>query len=254
MLCTIYRTTFEMNHTRKISRAIESMQHGPFGEYEYYYDKPSHMLPLMKPYNFHFNKWQPIIFNFNPENPNHWSYFRKYACTGFQSLRNFEFINEISYDWMPKDAKTSLKTQYIVYKVIDENGNIVNTDDYIDAYFENLRKKREEQQAKWDTEKNPEFAYQHMFLRHPRTTNEKRQVLSPEDKAWLKENGYRVKERRRRKYLPTVYDDIFVDIPRCWKDRTKQDAQWKSKRKAKHKMLNGYPQQKPICIWVSIFY
>ena len=242
MLCTIYRTTFEINHTKRISRVIESMKNGPMKDYEYYYDKPSHMLPLMKPYNFHFGKWEPIILNFNPENPNHWSYFRRYECHGFQSITEFHFVNETPYDWMPRNAKSTLKTYYIVYKVVDENDNIIDTSKYINAYLDHIHKKWQARNEKWESERNPKFAYQHLFLRHPRTTQEKRQMLCPDDKQWLKENGYRVKERRRRKYLPTVYDDIFIDIPRCWKNRTKQDAQWKSKRKAKHKRLNGYPQ------------
>lgn len=100
-------------------------------------------------------------------------------------------------------------------------------------------------QKRWDSYKNdPEnqYARRQCFLRHPHTTNEMRQAISPEDKRWLKENGYKVKERGRRRHLPTVYDDIFLDIPRCWKDRTKQDAQYKWKRKARHKKCRGMYQ------------
>lgn len=242
MLCKIYRTTFEINHNRKISRAITSMQAGPMSEYDYFYDKPSVMEPLMKPYNFHFGEWELIICNFNPELPSHWTYFRHSLHCGFQPVQTLDIINEWSSDWMPKNAASRMQTSYTVYKIVDESGHIVDTRPYIDHYLGVLHEKL---QKRWDSyENDPEnqYARRQCFLRYPRTTNEMRQAISPEDKRWLQENGYKVKERGRRKHLPTVYDDIFLDIPRCWKDRTKQNAQYKWKRKARHKKCRGMYQ------------
>ena len=110
MLCKIYRTTFEINHNRKISRAITSMQAGPMSEYDYFYDKPSVMEPLIKPYNFHFGEWELIIWNFNPELPSHWTYFRHSLHCGFQPIQSLDIMNKWSSDWMPKNAKTRMRT------------------------------------------------------------------------------------------------------------------------------------------------
>ena len=53
--------------------------------------------------------------------------------------------------------------------------------------------------------------------RHPHTLNEMRQNCDVE---------YRQYVRKRRTHLPTVYDDIFRDVPRCWKDQSKKKKQW----------------------------
>lgn len=91
------------------------------------------------------------------------------------------------------------------------------------------------------TQKKPS-ARDFYFLRHPHTTNEKKQTILPEDIRWMRENGHHVKQRGRRKNLPSVYGDNPVDIPRCWKDRTKQNTQYNSNLKAKRKKCRGYYQ------------
>lgn len=56
MLCKIYRTTFELNHNKKLKRVIASLCDGPYRYDNYYYYKPNVLEPIIKPYNFHFNK------------------------------------------------------------------------------------------------------------------------------------------------------------------------------------------------------
>lgn len=53
--------------------------------------------------------------------------------------------------------------------------------------------------------------------RHPKTFNEMRQNADVE---------YRKYVRKRRLHLPTVYDDIFRETSRCWKDQSKKRKQW----------------------------
>lgn len=53
--------------------------------------------------------------------------------------------------------------------------------------------------------------------RHPKTLNEMKQNCDVE---------YRQYVRKRRNHLPTVYDDIYRDTSRCWKDQSKKKKQW----------------------------
>lgn len=149
MLCKIYRTTFELNHNKKLRRVIASLSDGPYRYDDYYYYKPNVLEPIMEPYNFHFNEWELIIWNFNPELTEHWTYFTCSVSRGPMSVKDLDFLNEWSAEWMPKDAK---------------------------------------------------------------------------------------------KRLATVYGDKPVDIPRCWKDRTKQNTQYNSNLKARRKKCRGYYQ------------
>lgn len=57
------------------------------------------------------------------------------------------------------------------------------------------------------------------WLRHVRTTNERRQNSAPEIKEF-------VRPARRAHNLPTVYDDIRRGQSRSWKDCTKKRKQW----------------------------
>lgn len=242
MLCKIYRTTFELNHNKKLRRVIASLSDGPYRYDDYYYYKPNVLEPIMEPYNFHFNEWELIIWNFNPELTEHWTYFTCSVSYGPMSVKDFDFLNEWSAEWMPKDAKKRLETSYTVYKVVDENNNIVDVTSYIEQYLETLHQRWQERcNFKKSTQKESS-ARDFYFLRHPHTTNEKRQAISPEDIRWMCEYGYRVKQRGRRKHLPTVYGDKPVDIPRCWKDRTKQSTQYNSNLKARRKKCRGYYQ------------
>ena len=240
MLCKVYRTTFELNHNKKLKRVIASLSNGPYKYNDCHYYKPNVLEPIIKPYNFHFNEWELIIWNFNPEIPEHWTYFRRSVSCGLTSIKSFDFLNEWSSDWMPRDVKKRLETSYTVYKIVDENNNIIDTTPYIEHYLDVLHKRWQERYVNPKLTQKASTKKELYFFRYPRTTNEKRQNIPPEDKRWLQKNGYHVKQRGRRNYLPTVYDDNLVDIPRCWKDCTKQNAQYKSSLKAKRKKIRGY--------------
>ena len=242
MLCKIYRTTFELNNSKKLRRVIASLSDGPYRYDNYYYCKPNVLEPIMRPYNFHFNEWELIISNFNPELHEHWTYLGRSVCCGLQSIKDIDFLNEWSAEWMPRDAKKRLATSYTVYKIVDENNNIIDTTPYIEHYLETLHQRWQERCNPQKTTQKESSARDFYFLRHPHTTNEKKQAISPEDIRWMQENGYHIKQRGRRKNLPSVYDDNLVDIPRCWKDRTKQSTQYNSNLKAKHKKCRGYYQ------------
>lgn len=53
--------------------------------------------------------------------------------------------------------------------------------------------------------------------RHPHTLNEMRQNCDEEKRKYA---------RKSRLHLPTVYDDIYRDTSRCWKDQSKKRKQW----------------------------
>lgn len=115
MLCKIYRTTFELNHNKKLKRVIASLCDGPYRYDNYYYYKPNVLEPIMKPYNFHFNEWELIIWNFNPELPEHWTYFSQSVSCGVASIESLDFLNEWSSEWMPRDAKKT--SENILYRI-----------------------------------------------------------------------------------------------------------------------------------------
>lgn len=242
MLCKIYQTTFELNHNKKLRRIMASLSNGPYGYDDCYYYKPNVLEPIIEPYNFHFNEWELIGWNFNPELHEQWIYFSQSVSCGVAPIESLDFLNEWSADWMPRDAKKRLKTSYIVYKVVDENNNILDVTPYIEQYLEIVRQRWQERYAPPKQNQKEPSARDFYFLRHPHTTNEKKQAISPEDIRWMQENGYHVKQRGRRKHLPTVYGDKPVDIPRCWKDRTKQSTQYNSNLKARRKKCRGYYQ------------
>lgn len=54
-------------------------------------------------------------------------------------------------------------------------------------------------------------------IRHPHTLNEMKQNCDVEHCKYV---------RKRRKHLPTTYDDIFRDTQRCWKEQSKKQKQW----------------------------
>ena len=247
MLCTVYHAKFELNHSKKIQRALNSMYCGKDGKYEYYYNKPSHVNPLMKSYNFHFTPWEPIVENFDPTIYEDWNFLLRIISRGcgYFSLKSVDFVNEISYDWMPNNMyrdtiyflEPTFKDSFDVYKVVNEYGHIVDTTSYIKKYYEIMTKK-------FDKSINNYNEYIHTYklawsLRHPHTTNEMKQDFCKEDLQYFKDNGYKLHTRAKRKNLPTTYDDIWIDIPRCWKDRTKQAKQYNSKGNQRRKKLRG---------------
>ncbi len=54
-------------------------------------------------------------------------------------------------------------------------------------------------------------------MRHPHTLNEMKHNCDPEHRNYV---------RKRRNHLPTVYDDIWRENSRSWKDQSKKRKQW----------------------------
>lgn len=60
------------------------------------------------------------------------------------------------------------------------------------------------------------------WLRHPKTTNEKRQCYDDDTAEFVK-----IRAKRKARRLPDVYDDQFVVESKTWK-RAKRKRQWQS--------------------------
>lgn len=137
---------------------------------------------------------------------------------------------------MPVSAKWSLKTEYIVYKVVDEHGRVIDPDSYLQEYFK-IRSKKLQKRMKESDERYSK--YKIGFIRHPHTRNEMRQRILPEEEKWLHDHHFCLKTRGNRKYLPTDYDDMFVHFSKGGKDRTKQRKQYHRYKKQKRKNCRG---------------
>lgn len=220
MNCTIYRATFKLNS--KLNRTLCSMKTDHRGIVYPLEDKQSHTLPLLKPWNYHFTDWEEVFFNFDPENATDWAYiYRVIRATSCHPCSPIVFLNEYNSNWLPDSSQDTFKTEYIVYKVLDENGKLVDTRPFIAAWRQKrkarMQRKLQDKSSKW------------IGIRHPHTANEMRQRICPEDARYCKEQGCTIRIRGNRKDLPTAWDDIFIEKPKCWKDRSKQRYQYKSK-------------------------
>jgi len=67
------------------------------------------------------------------------------------------------------------------------------------------------------------------FLRHPKTTQELRHFFG--DQAERRDDPDIPQPRRKRRYIPTAWDDIWVESERCWKSYRR--TQWREKPKRK---------------------
>ena len=133
----------------------------------------------------------------------------------------------IHYDW--NDVRSCLRE----YTVFDDDFRIIDMrlfEKEILAYnrSKNFKRKYKNKSLEYKYEKTkPEFrngpvprtsSHRGGFaMRHPHTLNEMRQNCIPEYHDYV---------RKRRNHLPTTYDDIWRDTPRCWKDQSKKKKQW----------------------------
>lgn len=132
----------------------------------------------------------------------------------------------IHYDW--NDVRSCLRE----YTVFDDDFRIIDMRLYekeILAYRrpKNFKRKYKTKAMEYKYEKTkPEFRngpvpyvghHWRYCYRHPKTFNEMKQNCDVE---------YRQYVRKRRAHLPTAWDDIYRDTPRCWKDQSKKKKQW----------------------------
>lgn len=238
LLCKIYQSTFRLNSKLRDEASWGHVCPGWGGELGIPDDwDEKHIRPLLHFYNFHFEPWEEIILDFDPAEYHHWEFFRKYIRRQnfFSNLRTIEFWNQ-EYNWMPASAKWSLKTEYTVYKIIDEDGKVIDPDPYLKDYYEICSQKLQE---RMDESEERYSKYQIGFIRHPHTRNEMRQRILPEEEKWLHDHHFRLKTRGDRRYLPTDYDDMFLRLSKSWKDRTKQRKQYHKYKKQKRKSCRG---------------
>ena len=84
MNCTIYVTEFKINakYYNTIINNLSWEFYDPWSENYRYVSrewKENHVKPFLQPYNFHFEPWQKMIINFDPESYADWELFRKAA-------------------------------------------------------------------------------------------------------------------------------------------------------------------------------
>lgn len=124
-------------------------------------------------------------------------------------------------DWFPDMRKNEI--DILCIKVVDSLGNIIDYNQFYNAFH----LKERNYQYSWSYEQHQKIPYRHL-LRHPQTTQEKRMKFSPEEKREYERQGYRIKERGKRsqRNLRDSFDDIFMPVSFCWKDRYKKKRQY----------------------------
>lgn len=159
-----------------------------------------------------------------------------YSSIFSEKKRNNRILDE--FNCTMKDTKVHLDwvgngwTDLREYVVFDSDYRIIDIRMYekeILSYVEpkNRKRKWKNKALEYKYEKTkPEFRrgpvprtggrYGH-YYRHPKTFNEMKQNTDVE---------YRQYVRKSRLHLPTVYDDIYRDNSRCWKDQSKKRKQW----------------------------
>lgn len=112
------------------------------------------------------------------------------------------------------------------WMVFDKNNSVIDIRNYKDDILK-IEKKKYHWYRGVDEKDLPEFRkgpvpytghykYYRVY-RHPKTRNELRQNTDAEYKKLV---------RPKRRKLPTAWDDIVRDTPRCWKDQSKKRKQW----------------------------
>lgn len=151
MNCKIYVTEFKIN-AKYYNTIIDYSSWEFYDPWSENYQRVSkewkekRVKPLLQPYNFHFEPWKEMITGFDPENYADWELFRKAARNQhhfFWNIENAEFWNEERYDWMPESMMETMMAYYIVYKMVDENGHLVNTKPYLQKYLDTYHQKKE---------------------------------------------------------------------------------------------------------------
>ena len=157
MNCKIYVTEFKIN-AKYYNTIIDYSSWEFYDPWSENYQRVSkewkekRVKPLLQPYNFHFEPWKEMITGFDPENYADWELFQKAARNQhhfFWNIENAEFWNEERYDWMPESMMETMMAYYIVYKMVDENGHLVNTKPYLQKYLDTYHQKKEAHKRKW---------------------------------------------------------------------------------------------------------
>lgn len=192
------------------------------------------------------SNWILICDEFNPEKYEDIEWFRKNVAGCFVSPRGLKYISFAKAD-DNFPVHEIYETEVVQYKVVDEMGCPIDMDVYINDYIEANIRRCKDLYCLNNNHCYPPLRY---YLKHPQTTNEKRQQLSKEERKYYRDNGLVVKERSKRNAinLPDLYDDKFIHVDKCWKSHTRQSRQHLRNKRAKVKRIHGV-QYKNFVRW-----
>lgn len=211
----------------KIYTLDKHLQPRPFYDSEgrwQFYPLTLSQLNKMRPIDFHFTEWLKIEDNIDITNE---KFLRRY----FRLTKMFVSKDSLFIPY-EKIVDIDILDNYSVniLKIVnDETGEVVNMKPIFDKYIQRKR------QMFW------ERCNRDTLLRSPRTTQEMRMKLTPQEKKEYKEYGITVKERCKRSKcnLPSAYDDILIHYDKSWKSHSRQKRQDKRHSKSKRQKLFG---------------
>lgn len=141
-----------------------------------------------------------------------------YNCTGKDTIY-----------YCDGDTYSTGHWEYVLrrWMVFDKNNSIIDIRNYKKDILKIEKRKYRWYRGGMKEKDLPEFRrgpvpytghYKHYrFYRSPKTRNEFRQNTDAEYKEFVRPN---------RRKLPTAWDEIVRDTPKCWKDQSKKRKQW----------------------------
>lgn len=205
------------------------------GKRQYFYPSDNYLKAHNHREYYYFTPWKKIAWNFSLDYKGI-EWLRKNVLPRSDFKKDYFMTDES--DWYPLNHL--LEIDMTIYKVEDENGNIVNMSNVIHNHHEEWKKHCELNHQKWKEAMDVAPSYRY-YLRHPHTTQEKRMKLTPQEKREFIYEGIHIKERGKRspRNLPHLYDDKPINYSKSWKFCTKQPKQNLIKCKGKRKKVFG---------------
>lgn len=190
-----------------------------------YYPLSKSQIKKLRPVDFYFTEWMKIEDDIDITND-------KFIKKQFRFRKSY-----VAKDctFLPYDKINPVNYCVEIFKIVnDETGEVVNMKPIFDKYIQRKR------QMFWERCNRDTLNYCY-YLRSPRTTQEMRMKLIPQEKKEYKEYGITVKERGKRSKcnLPSAYDDILVHYDKSWKSHSRQKRQDKRHSKSKRQKLFG---------------
>lgn len=235
MLCSIYQRTYHL----KRKYQPNTFYTDSLDEEHWYFVKLSYLKAHDRPEYWCFTPWKEIVVNFNPESIYDIKWYKGHIVEMCRNIKYVQFATR--EDEIP--SHYFCDTSVVQFKVVDEDRNIIDMRPYIENYFYQKERKYNERQ---NCKKQRYPSLQH-YLRHPQTTNEKKQALSKEEKRYYQQKGWHIKERskRNKRNLPNLFDDKPIHVDKCWKSHTRQPKQYLRNKKAKRKRIHGEEYKNP---------
>ena len=113
------------------------------------------------------------------------------------------------------------------YRIVNENGIILSRASILGEYRKWINERTSYWHQKWLKRRNGQTKSAYGRFRHPKTLNELKAIFSldEDDKFY----GAKIRSKRGKSYLPTVWDDVYSNNEKCWKTQSKRKKQWKYK-------------------------